>query len=352
MKRYLGLGSSGVRIRALKPTGALILFLLLTCFLTTCISTNAAADIAPSKICFGSSVVFVEQENISMEAFYVNVSINLPAVDETYTYYMRNNGNVSINQTVTVPVFTTGHGYSYRIEEDKLFLNGQSIECTESEALIDKDELDIDMNYDDPNNPALDGYTAHITFPPQTTVEIKMVLVGKGETYTKEVIYIYSPKTGGYWDGNIGYGYFSLEYQSKYKTMDYEGPSGSLQEGRVVSEMWDWNPDDDYKVTVDTGVRYGGGGNPNVISDEEKMAVSLAVFFIASGIIVTIITLFIVFLFMFVKRMKKKHIKEAMVHYDFVCPDCSRPLHIYRESEQGYCYNCNTYHDDNITMKK
>ena len=204
--------------------------------------------------------MFVDQPNVSMEAFYVNVTVDdygsgyhSLGISESYTYYLKNHLSENIIQDVFIPVFNDSGNYgdNYVVEEFALYLDGELIDATRNATEMSPwEDLELEMPTDiDYYSNYLHGYSTTIDIPSGRTTEVKMELYGR-IIETNNLHYFYSAKTGSYWKGNIGYGYFSFVFLPEHKEMEYEGPSGEVNGNTVVSEMRDWDGDDNYMVSV------------------------------------------------------------------------------------------------------
>ena len=227
--------------------GAVIILLIL--------STSALcvkADIAPATIIGGGAYgIFTNQSDISLEKFFVNVTVDLPDVYEEYTYYLKNNQNETINQTVIIPVIFEYDKYQfYDIENVYLTVNSKEVEYFESSNVVIQDQdLIIDMDH-------YVGYTANITFLPLESTEVKLIVFSTHNDYTESFQYFYSAKTSRYWNGSINYGYFKFDYQSEYETIEFDVPNGTLNKSEITSVMHSWDGNSTYSVLVYTGIGY------------------------------------------------------------------------------------------------
>lgn len=227
----------------------------------------AGADIAPARVEFGSSLVLTEQENVSMEAFYVNVTIVFPTMYENYTYHMRNLADTSVNQTVVIPVFW-GRYLDYRIDTYQAYCNGHALDSSFGMVRIgDGEDLDIlgfssldDNAYRDSDLPEdqVAGFIANITLPVDSVSVITMCMSSTPyeDDYTGQFTYTYSAKTARFWNGTINEGHFRFEYIGGLDGMTYDVPEGQKSGNVVTSDMTDWDGDADYVVVVHTNVHY------------------------------------------------------------------------------------------------
>ena len=73
-------------------------------------SPPAHADVAPYKVqCGGATGVLRNQTDMQMQAFLVDITVNLPIVHEVVTYLPDNPTNHIIKQSVIIPITSTPH---------------------------------------------------------------------------------------------------------------------------------------------------------------------------------------------------------------------------------------------------
>ncbi|MFO7991201.1 MAG: hypothetical protein R6U61_02775 [Thermoplasmata archaeon] len=231
----------------IKSIFIILIILLTSSFLSI---ENTKSDVAPYQdIGGGSGKILCNQTDISMVSFFVNVTVDLPEVNEHYTYYLYNNANTNITQNVIIPIYYDRNSQDYYKEDydAKLYVDGES--KTYQYDTVDIEEIHSDL-------PFVTGFTLNITFEPNTKKKIYLDLEREFDSYTSNFIYIYSAKTGSYWHGNIEYGYFKFKYVSEYKKISYDGPESKIKGNKIISVMENWDGNSTYRVDVDTGIRY------------------------------------------------------------------------------------------------
>lgn len=254
-------------------------------------SSSVNADIAPIEVIGnGAYGIFTNQSDIMLEKFFVEVHVNLPDVYEEYTYYLKNNQNKTIKQTVIIPyVFDIYKHNSFREGNISLKVNGKDVKYARSKVKIDDEDLVENMSH-------YIGYLTDITFLPLEGVEVKLVARSHLTDYTESFKYFYSAKTSKYWDGPIKEGHFRFKYSSEYKKIDFDVPNGILNGSEITSVMTDWDGNGTYSILVDTGVRYHGG--------------AVSFFFILIEISIIVVLLLIVFSIIVLYLYKRKRQKR------------------------------------------
>ncbi len=198
----------------------------------------------------GSNGFLCEQPDIQMDSFFVNVTVDLPDVIEVYTYFLFNPTNKTINQEVIIPLCFDEYTFDYyTIEQASLFVDGVKIEYSNGSVELDEIDMVIDL-------PEISGITATIDLLPNKTTNVTLQLHREFDDYTESFLYVYSAKTARYWNGTINHGHFFFEYLSQYENITYEGPNGTVNGNEISSIMKNWDGDANYRVIVDTGIRY------------------------------------------------------------------------------------------------
>lgn len=238
-------------------------------------------DIAPyQSVGCSSKGIFIDQENITMLSFFVNVTVDLPLVTESYTYYLQNIGNSTIDIEAIIPLFFEKEDTKYyepdSIEiyvNDDLSINYSSNTLTFREVYFD------DVPF--PNNTQYyTGVTINLSFKPNETLEIQLKCVSTHAKYTSSFHYFYTAKTAKYWNGSIKMGYFQFEYLSEMENISYNVPNGTLNDRKLVSVMHEWDGNADYEIQVNTGIHKG-----NYISIWLYIGVGIILFFILGVIL-------------------------------------------------------------------
>jgi hypothetical protein len=219
------------------------------------LSQIVSADVCPfDRVGSSNYGLFVNQSNVTLEKFYVDVSVNLPEVHEEYTYHLRNNANETIYQEVIIPVvFGLYRIREYKTESMTLYVNGINTSYRSSTEPLDYvllDDPDLKTDVD-----RYAGVTTRVKFPPLEEVEIKLVIDSWHNPTTESFQYFYSAKTARYWSDKIKYGSFQFEYESKYTNITYDVPNGRLEGSKLTSIMEEWDGNSTYYVNVDTGIR-------------------------------------------------------------------------------------------------
>ena len=213
-------------------------------------SFPAQADIAPYRVQGGGATgVLCNRTDMKMRSFSVDVTVNLPAVHEVFTYLLDNPTDRAVDQTVIIPItFEANHSRTFTLKSAEISVNGKKIEHVQGGIALEPD-LVVD-------SPQIIGLYANITFPPHSTTNITLDMSRSFASYTRSFVYVYSAKTARYWNGTIGHGHFGLTYLSELQEMKYSMPNAT-KKGRVVnSEMYDWDGNAFYNVTVNTGIIY------------------------------------------------------------------------------------------------
>jgi hypothetical protein len=213
-------------------------------------SSPAQADIAPYHVQGGGATgVLCNRTDMQMHAFFVDVTVKLPDVHEVFTYLLDNPTDRAINQTVIIPItFEANHSRTLTIKSAEIYVNGEKIEHVQGSIALEPD-LVVD-------SPEIIGLYANITFPPGSTTNVTLDMSRSFASYTRSFVYVYSAKTARYWNGTIAHGHFGLTYLSELREMTCSMPNAT-KKGRVVnSEMYDWDGNAFYNVTVNTGIIY------------------------------------------------------------------------------------------------
>jgi len=213
-------------------------------------SFPAQADIAPYKVQGGGAAgILCNQTDMKMRSFSVDVTVNLPGVHEVFTYILDNPTDRAVNQTVIIPItFEANHSRTLTLKSAGIYVNGQKVGHVQGSIALEPD-LVVD-------SPEIIGLYANITFPPHSTTNITLDMSRSFASYTRSFVYTYSAKTARYWNGTIAHGHFGLTYLSEFKEMTCSMPNAT-KKGRVVnSEMYNWDGNATYDVTVNTGITY------------------------------------------------------------------------------------------------
>ena len=260
----------------------LLVFCLSLLFYISSVSNNVKGDEAPIDLqgC-GTYGVFVEQTNVSMERFFVNVTVDLPRVTEEFTYYLKNNQNSTCNQTVIVPTIFELEKNEYYDYENKataiILVNNHSVDYFSSKTVILEDQdLITDMDH-------YKGYVFNLSFKPYETIVTDVKILTYHEDYTAEFKYFYSSKTARYWNGTIKYSYFHFKFIGDIDDIFYEVPNGTRNENEVISEMHNWDGNATYNVVVDL--------HHSKMSNYIWMIISFVCYASIIGLIITLILL-------------------------------------------------------------
>ena len=233
-----------------------IIIALMFCLIL--IYPSVKADIAPyDRVGHSIEGFFIQQDNISMVSFSVVVTVDLPDVNEEFTYLLRNEINYSIELEVIIPiVFEEDRWEYYEPDEIQIFIDDEIYEdfvertLEFNDVLLDDEELIRDIDH-------YTGITLNLSFKPFEDLEIKMVAHSLHDDYTESFHYFYTAKTARFWNGTIQEGYFEFNYLSRMISINFTVPNGTLNGTKISSLMNNWNGKADYEITVDTGVRYG-----------------------------------------------------------------------------------------------
>ncbi len=241
----------------MSPTDRNILsvFLILSVILLSSpnISSVAEGDSAPiGQVGGGSSWVLCNQSDIRLDSFFVDVAVDLPNVEEEYNYYLYNQANRTIDQKVVIPIYfqeRSPYRYTNNYSSATLYIDGEQTEYNYS-------SVEVEENYSD--LPVVEGFIAEIEFEPDSITNITLDLKRNYDDYTRKFIYVYSAKTGSYWNGTIDYGYFHFEYLSEYENITFRGPNGNVDSNEIISEKRYWDGNSTYRVEVNTGIKHSG----------------------------------------------------------------------------------------------
>ncbi len=223
---------------------ALLLYLGFPSFLE---DADVKGDIAPVRLeGSGAYALFIDQPNLTMVSFSVDVVVNLPGVYEEYVYVLRNDRNDTIRQMVIIPTIfeLSEYYYEYNTAEADIYVNSQKVRhYFTSEVYFTDPDLLTDMDH-------YIGYVVDLTFEPFQTLTLKAVITSTHDDYTREFRYFYSAKTARYWNGSIENGNFRFEFVGEYKEMTWDVPNAMVSGNVISSEMNDWDGDAVYTVSV------------------------------------------------------------------------------------------------------
>jgi hypothetical protein len=88
--------------------GSLAQALAMACALALALSgamqipPRAKGDIAPAQVVAGSAVILCNQSNVMLDAYFINITGD-GYFTQTFTYFLENQGDSEINQTVFIP---------------------------------------------------------------------------------------------------------------------------------------------------------------------------------------------------------------------------------------------------------
>jgi hypothetical protein len=233
-------------------TGGKIALLVPAIVLMTVVvaSFPARSDIAPYHVQGGGAAgILCNRTDMKMRSFSVDVSVNLPNVHEVFVYLLDNPTDRAVEQIVIIPItFEANHSRSFTLKSAEISVNGQKTGYVQGSIALEPD-LVVD-------SPEIIGLYANVTFPPRSTTNITLDMSRSFASYTRSFVYVYSAKTARYWNGTIEHGHFGLTYLSQLEEMSYSMPNGTQKGRAVASEMYDWDGNATYEVTVGTGVIY------------------------------------------------------------------------------------------------
>ncbi len=269
-----------------------LLFYCLLCF-------PVSGDVAPARPTLvndyesGSngaiSQELIREHNISMDSFYVNVTVDMPQkagysgdpdIHEQFTYFMVNPTNRTITLDVIIPICFDRDSFfdewencrreimdtEKAIREVSLKVNNVSVSYNHSWIT----ELDPELGF--PHHWELYGFTTNITFHPNSTTKIELNCF-REIPYTYNCNYFYSARTGSLWNGSIRYGYFNFSYVRDFVDVISHVPNATYGKtmAEIRSEVWG-GQGDDYSIDIKTGVVYAiyDPVRPPSPSDEEE----------------------------------------------------------------------------------
>jgi hypothetical protein len=211
-------------------------------------SSLASADVAPLRVQGGGATgVLCNQTEMRMYSFSVDVTVDLPNVHEIFTYLLDNPTDHGISQSIVIPItFDAYYSRLYTLDSAKMTVNGAAIGYSQGNITLEP-ALVID-------SPKIIGLMANIYFPQQSTTNLTLDMERTFDSYTSSFVYIYSARTARYWNGTIAHGHFRLAYLSELDEMTCMMPNALKDDRAVTSDMYDWDGNSIYNVTVKTGV--------------------------------------------------------------------------------------------------